>query len=76
MNSDKTLFTENDLRQLELRIDQLIHTVGSLKDENTSLRQQQAKLVTERAQLLDKTEVARNRVEAMISRLQSLELNS
>jgi cell division protein ZapB len=76
MNSDKTLFTENDLRQLELRIDQLIHTVGSLKDENTSLRRQQEKLVTERAQLLDKTEVARNRVEAMISRLQSLELNS
>jgi len=76
MNSDKTLFTENDLHQLELRIDQLIQTVGALKDENISLRQQQEKLVTERAQLLDKTEVARNRVEAMISRLQSLELNS
>jgi len=76
MNSDRTPFTENDLHQLELRIDQLIQTVGALKDENISLRQQQEKLVTERAQLLDKTEVARNRVEAMISRLQSLELNS
>lgn len=76
MDSDKTLFTENDLRQLEQRIDQLIDTVGSLKNENSSLRQQQDKLVAERSQLLDKTETARTRVEAMISRLRSLELNS
>ena len=76
MYSDKTIFTENDLRQLEQRIDQLIDTVGSLKNENISLRQQQEKLIAERSQLLDKTETARTRVEAMISRLRSLELNS
>ena len=76
MDSDKTLFTENDLRQLEQRIDQLIDTVGLLKNENISLRQQQEKLVAERSQLLDKTETARTRVEAMISRLRSLELSS
>ena len=76
MDSNNTLFTEHDLRQLEKRIDQLIDTVGSLKNENTSLRQQQEKLVTERSQLLDKTETARTRVEAMILRLRSLELNS
>lgn len=76
MDSDKTLFTEHDLRQLEKRIDQLIDTVGSLKTENSSLRQQQEKLVAERSQLLDKTETARTRVEAMISRLRSLELSS
>jgi len=76
MYSDKTIFTENDLRQLEQRIDQLIDTVGSLKNENISLRQQQEKLIAERSQLLDKTETARTRVEAMISRLRSLELGS
>ena len=76
MDSDKTIFTENDLRQLEQRIDQLIDTVGSLKNENISLRQQQEKPIAERAQLLDKTETARTRVEAMISRLRSLELSS
>ena len=76
MNSNKTLFTENDLQKLEQRIDQLINTVGSLKNENSNLRQQQEKLVIERSQLLDKTETARTRVEAMIIRLQSLELNS
>ena len=69
MDSDKDVYTEDDLRQLEQRIDELIDTVGTLKNENTSLRQQKDKLVTERSQLIEKTELARNRVEAMISRL-------
>ena len=76
MDSDKNVYTEDDLRQLEQRIDELIDTVGSLKNENTSLRQQKDKLVTERSQLIEKTEMARSRVEAMISRLRSLELGS
>lgn len=76
MNSDKNMYTEDDLRQLEQRIDELIDTVGLLKNENTSLRQQKDKLATERSQLIEKTEMARSRVEAMISRLRSLELGS
>ena len=76
MDSEKNRYTEDDLRQLELRIDELIDTVGSLKNENSSLRQQKDKLVTERSALIEKTEMARNRVEAMISRLRSLELGS
>ncbi len=76
MDSDKNVYTEDDLRQLEQRIDELIETVGSLKNENTSLRQQKDKLVGERSQLIEKTELARSRVEAMISRLRSLELGS
>ena len=58
------------------RVDELIDTVGLLKNENTSLRQQKDKLVSERSQLIEKTELARSRVEAMISRLRSLELGS
>ena len=76
MDSDKNVYTEDDLRLLEQRIDELIDTVGLLKNENTSLRQQKDKLVTERSQLIEKTEMARSRVEAMISRLRSLELGS
>ncbi len=76
MDSDKDAYTEDDLRQLEKRIDELIDTVGTLKSENTSLRQQKDKLMTERSQLIEKTELARSRVEAMISRLRSLELGS
>lgn len=75
MDSSKPIYTEDDLRQLELRIDDLIDTVGLLKNENTNLRQQQERLVTERSQLIEKTEMARSRVEAMISRLKSLELS-
>ncbi len=76
MNSEKDVYTEDDLRLLEKRIDELIETMGSLKNENSNLRQQKDKLVTERSQLIEKTEMARSRVEAMISRLRSLELSS
>jgi cell division protein ZapB len=76
MDSNKTEYTETDLNHLEQRIDELIDTVSLLKNENTSLRQQTDKLSAERSQLVEKTEMARNRVEAMISRLKSLELGS
>ena len=76
MDSDKTVYTETDLSHLEQRIDELIDTVGLLKNENTTLRQQKDKLNSERSLLLEKTELARSRVEGMISRLRSLELGS
>jgi cell division protein ZapB len=45
----------------------------SLRDENRSLRLRQDILVVERAELIEKTELARNRVEAMINRLKAME---
>ncbi len=76
MDSDNKTYTESDLQRLETQIDALIDTVNLLKQENTSLRHQQDQLMAERAQLIEKTELARSRVEAMISRLKSLELSS
>lgn len=76
MDSNKDVYTETDLSHLEQRIDELIDTVGLLKNENTNLRQQTDKLSSERAQLIEKTEMARSRVEAMITRLKSLELGT
>jgi cell division protein ZapB len=76
MDSKKPEYTETDLNHLEQRIDELIDTVSLLTNENTSLRQQKDKLNTERSHLIEKTEIARNRVEAMIFRLKSLELGS
>ena len=55
------------------RIDQLAALAQRLTEENRSLRQQQEQLAGERAQLLAKNEQARSRVEAMITRLKSLE---
>lgn len=64
------------LQQLALRMDKLLELTRRLADENRSLRQAQEQLVGERAQLLSKNELARSRVEAMISRLKSLENNA
>jgi cell division protein ZapB len=64
------------VQQLSARLDKLSELVRRLADENRSLRQGQEQLATERAQLLNKNELARSRVEAMIHRLKSLENNA
>jgi len=65
-----------ELRRLERRIDDLVATVGQLKEENRALRQRQDTLQSERANLLQKNEQVRGRVEAMIGRLKSMEHGS
>ena len=62
-----------ELRRLEKRVDELVATVGHLKEENCALRQRQESLMTERANLLQKNEQVRARVEAMIGRLKGME---
>jgi len=64
---------ELDLRLLERRVDELIRTVERLKDENRLLRANNVELAAEKARLLERTELARSRVEAMISRLKGME---
>jgi len=63
---------ELDIQNLETRVDELIKTCDRLKDENHSLRNNQESLVSERAKLIEKTEMARSRVEAMILRLKTM----
>ena len=62
-----------DLDTLERQVDELIRTCRQLREENSSLRARQDHLVAERAELIEKTELARGRVESMISRLKSME---
>jgi len=62
-----------DIAALEGRVDELIRTVETLANENEALRSQQTVLAAERATLIDKTEQARSRVEAMIARLKAME---
>lgn len=64
---------ELDLKKLESRVDDLIKAVDRLRQENKTLRESQTHLTTERNQLLEKTETARTRVDAMINRLKALE---
>jgi cell division protein ZapB len=64
---------ELELKRLEKRLEDLIATVGQIKEENRALRQRQDSLTAERAALLQKNEQVRARVEAMIGRLKSME---
>ncbi len=61
------------LEQLEARIGELILMCERLKQENWALRCQQQALAAQRATLIDKHEIARSRVEAMIHRLKAME---
>jgi cell division protein ZapB len=64
-----------ELRAIRLEVERLVALAQRLAEENRSLRQTQDQLVAERAALLAKSEQARSRVEAMITRLKSLEQN-
>jgi cell division protein ZapB len=67
---------DTELKRLERRVDELVVTLGQLKEENRALRQRQDTLMTERAGLLQKNEQVPARVEAMIGRLKSMEHGS
>jgi len=65
--------TEPELVRLEEQVNSLLELVGRLTRENRSLRAQQESLATERAGLLEKHDQVRNRVDAIVTRLKSLE---
>ncbi|MDO9214870.1 MAG: TIGR02449 family protein [Methylococcales bacterium] len=65
-----------ELKDLEDKLDQLIAQYQSVKNENNSLKSKQEVLVMEKATLLEKTTLARTRVEAMITRLKEMEQGS
>jgi cell division protein ZapB len=72
-NNDTQHTADQALNGLERKIDELIRTVERLKEENRTLRIQQENLAAERAHLIERNDMARVRVEAMINRLKSLE---
>lgn len=65
-----------ELEALEAHINELIAACQELREENHALRDQQAQLMAERAGLIEKSELARSRVEAMIARLKAMELGA
>lgn len=72
--SDKTPQSpSNELASLEAQLQELLSLCERLKNENHSLRSQQETLSNERANLIEKNEMARSRVEAMINRLKAME---
>lgn len=74
MEHDKRLSAvENQIRVLEDRIDSLLETCKRLKMENAILRDQQSSLISERAKLIEKNESAKSRVESIVNRLRAME---
>ena len=62
-----------ELQRLEGRVGELVSVCARLRSDNHSLRERLESVNTERASLLAKNEQVRGRVEAMITRLKSLE---
>lgn len=61
------------MKQLESRIDDLIDACQRLRSENKTLKDSQDGLAEEHALLVEKTKMARTRIETMIERLKVLE---
>lgn len=64
----------NDLLlALETKLDKLILLCNRLQQENTELKARESEWLRERVRLVEKNELARSRVEAMISHLKNLD---
>jgi cell division protein ZapB len=61
-----------EIKELEKKLDLLIELYLSVKTENEALKNRQDVLMQEKAHLLEKTTLAKNRVEAMISKLKTM----
>ena len=57
------------------KLDQLLNYCQKLEDDNVSLKLLQEEWQGERSKLLQKNDLARNKIESMIDRLKALENN-
>ncbi|WP_438696261.1 TIGR02449 family protein, partial [Vibrio parahaemolyticus] len=65
-----------DLEALGDRVERLLLRLEELQRQNRQLRQGERNWRQERAELIEKNELARSKVEAMILRLKALEQDS
>lgn len=65
--------TTSKINRLEEQVSELLDLCKRLGDENTNLRAQMQHLSGERATLIEQKEQVRTQVDAMITRLRSME---
>lgn len=65
--------SDDEWTALEEKVEELIDLCTVLGRDNRALRTQQQNWTTERAKLIEKNELAKSRVESMITRLKTLE---
>lgn len=63
----------NLLKDVEAKLDELIQLCNRLEKENATLKAKEQGWQQERARLLEKNDIARTRVEAMIKHLKEME---
>ncbi len=69
LDQEKTL----EIKDLEAKIDELIQLMDELGRKHALTEADRDNLMRERTRLMEKNELAKNKVEAMIVRLKSLE---
>ena len=67
------LMSDEILLSLETKLDRLILLTQRLQQENADLKARESEWQRERVRLIEKNELARSRVEAMITHLKSLD---
>jgi len=67
---------EDDLQALSRKVELLIQRLEQIKAHNRFLLANEKNWREERAHLIEKNEIARHKVESMISRLKALEQDS
>lgn len=65
--------SDTNFKALEKKVDDLIQLCADMKKENQQLRAKEHNLETERANLLNKNQLARARLEKVLQRLKTLE---
>lgn len=64
---------QSELQAMADKLDRLIERCRKLEQDNAALRELQDDWNRERAQLIQRNDLAKNKIEAMISRLRALE---
>jgi len=67
------LMEKEVIQQLEMQVDDLLEASRRIRDENVLLKSQKSAWLSERAQLVEKTDLARSRIEKMVGRLKELD---
>ena len=67
------IMSDDLLLALETKLDKLILLCNRLQQENTELKTRESEWQRERVRLIEKNDLARSRVEAMITHLRNLD---
>ena len=63
-----------DLEALEAKVDELVKLCESLANENRALRERNRTWAAEKSNLVERNELARSKIDALIDRLKSMDV--